>query len=808
MVAGARCVWAVVATAWIIGCVASNATAQPDLYDPTVVRTFKLTFAQPNWWSLLVNNKSSRTNIPATLEVDNQVYSNVGVRFRGNTSYSLNLNRSQKLPFNITTDAFVPNQRLYGYKNLNLANAYKDATFVREVVAYEVMRRYMPSLKCCFINLTINNENWGVYVHVQQPNADFVDDWFRNDDGNLYRGDSVRRNTRPTLTYLGSNVSSYQSQYDIKVANATPWLDLIDLCRRLNAAVVELPTRLPDVLNVDSALWYIALQNVFSNVDSYLGTGNDYLVYGDVHHGRFSVMPWDLNTSFGGYDWRGLLGAQGLKTMSPYYKGASSDARPLITQLLAVPEWKQRYLAHVRTVLDEVFDWNTIGPVIRAYHKQIEPLVLADGRKLYSTQKFYDNLTKDVVVSDRTGSFTIPGLQSFVDTKRAYLLAHPDIAVPTATVGAVTTSPAQPRAVDTVWVTATVTAPVPLGRVRVFHRVRGRFAETPMFDDGLHRDGAANDGVYGASLTPQPAATEVQYYVAAETAGGALTFEPRRASFAPLTYRVEWGSTAPSALRISEFVAKNDSGIRDEASEREDWIELVNTGAVPVSLGGRYLTDDVTNPTKWRIPDGQTLAPGATLLVWADEDSGQGPLHANFKLAAGGEEVALFDVDGKTLLDWFAFGPQQPDMSTGRPAGHFGVTTTFPQPTPRTRNRAEPCGHLLYAGRNPAASRFALLGLDAPNLGATVRYSVLGAPATTAGWFALAPAPLSADLNGFGTLLVDPAAMVAVPFVTDTTGAFTQTIGVPNAPALSGLQVFAQAYVGGLSNGVATRICP
>src|SRR5262245_40778577 len=82
----------------------------PDLYDIGTVRDIYLTFNQPNWWTLLINNYGPEINIPADLRIDNLTLPNVGVRFRGNTSYTMLPPGSEKKSFNIETDAFAPGQ--------------------------------------------------------------------------------------------------------------------------------------------------------------------------------------------------------------------------------------------------------------------------------------------------------------------------------------------------------------------------------------------------------------------------------------------------------------------------------------------------------------------------------------------------------------------------------------------------------------------------------------------------------------------------------------------------------------------------
>ncbi len=115
-----------------------------------------------------------------------------------------------------------------------------------------------------------------------------------------------------------------------------------------------------------------------------------------------------------------------------------------------------------------------------------------------------------------------------------------------------------------------------------------------------------------------------------------------------------------AVLLISEFMANNKSTIEDpdQPGAFEDWIEIHNPGAAAVDMSGMYLTDNLANPTKWKVPQGVTVPPKGYLVFWADNDPGQGPLHTNFKLAADGEEIGLYSTDGKTPIDWIVFEAQ------------------------------------------------------------------------------------------------------------------------------------------------------
>ncbi|MFT5646101.1 MAG: hypothetical protein ACI976_000779 [Aureispira sp.] len=138
------------------------------------------------------------------------------------------------------------------------------------------------------------------------------------------------------------------------------------------------------------------------------------------------------------------------------------------------------------------------------------------------------------------------------------------------------------------------------------------------------------------------------------------------------TTNVLISNTVYSDIYINEFMPENLNAITDDMGEYEDWIELYNAGTTPVDIGGLYLTDDLTEPNKYRVPttspDSTTISPGGFLLLWADKDPEQGVLHLDFKLNNVSEQIGLvrYSPINTFFIDSLIYGYLGSDISFGR----------------------------------------------------------------------------------------------------------------------------------------------
>lgn len=666
--------------------------ASTGLYDSATIRTVYLTFPQPNYWTLLTQNYASGTDLPAQMVVDGITYDSVGVRFKGQTSYS-GVSSSQKKSFNISTHFIHEDQKIMGYKTLNLNNAFQDPSFLREVYFQNQIRRHVPAAKSNFVRLYINGQDWGLYPNVQQLNKDFLKEWFLSNDGINWRADRPGPFIPPggggggwgdgtaALNYLGADTTIYQQYYTLKSSDMdNPWSYLVAVCQALNQTpIANLPSVLPNYLDIDRTLWFLASEIAYSDDDSYVYKGKmDYYVYYEPETGRITPLEYDGNS---------VMKANAV-SWSPFYN-ANKVNYPLLNRMLQVPEWRQRYLAHLRTIIVEQFEPAKANAIIDNYRTHIDALVQADPKKLYTYNQFISELNV---------------LKSFVANRRNALIVNTEVAQPAPVIhhasyrnisGQEWTAPAPGEPVNA---TAQVSFTTGIFQVRLYHAagLAGNFTPVVMYDDGQHSDGVAGDGIYGATIPAYPAGSWVRFYIeaVANNPARSVSYLPVGAEHDIFIYKVR-SLAVNGPVVINELMASNTSTVTDPAGQYDDWIELYNTSNETVDLSGYFLSDKSDNPAKYRIPNGVSIEAGGYLVFWADENGNQGPTHCNFKLSADGEIVSLYRPD-TTLMDSVHFGAQIADVSYARvPNG----TGPFIQqaPTFNTNNNITAAEELMAA---------------------------------------------------------------------------------------------------------------
>ncbi|TXT23057.1 MAG: spore coat protein CotH, partial [Planctomycetota bacterium] len=266
------------------------------LYDPQVLRTIFIDFENKDWEAELADFNNTDVEVPATLTVDGKKYPNVGIHFRGMSSYMM-VPAGSKRSLNVSLDTVDSEQRLYGYKTLNLLNAHEDDSFLSSVLYSHIARQHIPAPKANFVKVVINGESWGVYANVQQFNKEFLAENYPSSKGTRWKV-SGSPGGGGGLEYIGDNAEDYKRRYEIKNDSNKAWKALIKLCKTLNETPPEkLEAALEPMLDIDGLLWFLALDNALINCDGYWIRASDYSIYLD-EKGKFHILPHDMNEAF------------------------------------------------------------------------------------------------------------------------------------------------------------------------------------------------------------------------------------------------------------------------------------------------------------------------------------------------------------------------------------------------------------------------------------------------------------------------------------------------------------------------------
>ena len=217
----------------------------------------------------------------------------VALRTKGNnTLTSVASSDSDRYSFKIDFDYFNDGENYYGLKKLNLNNNYGDASYMREYISYRIMGEMgIPVPATSYTHITINGEEWGLYLAVEPIDEVFLERTFGDSTGDLYKPDG----TGADLVYRGDDMSEYPGLVLKTNEETSDGSAILDLMKALESG-----EGLEDVLDVDEVPRYLAANVALANYDSYLGnTTHNYYLY--EQDGRFTIVPWDYNYSFGGF---------------------------------------------------------------------------------------------------------------------------------------------------------------------------------------------------------------------------------------------------------------------------------------------------------------------------------------------------------------------------------------------------------------------------------------------------------------------------------------------------------------------------
>ncbi|MEM6967453.1 MAG: CotH kinase family protein, partial [Bacteroidota bacterium] len=617
-------------------------------------------------------NLESNYHFHATFIFDNgsirDTLENVGFRLRGNTS-----RYADKKSFKISFNTYEPGRKYYGVEKLNLNGEHNDPTILRSKLGWDIARQYsLVGSRANHVRFYINGEYRGLYLNVEHIDEEFVNLRYGSNDGNLYKC------LYPAdLDYLGQDPDVYKLEvfgrqpYDLKTNtdedDYTKLAHFIDVLN--NTPTADLPCELEKVFNVNQYLKYIAFDVLTGNWDGPIYNKNNFYLYENPLTEQIEYIPYDIDNTFG-IDWFGIDWAD----LNIYEWSPSAEPRPLYTRLMETPEFRDRYTFYLRKMITDIFNPSHLNLHIDNLKANMDQWRVDDPFAPLDYGYSFDDYEK--AFDESLSGHVKKGLKEYIEDR--YLAAISQWEQPNILPILTDIQNNFPSSNQNILVSTFVEDDGDIASVELHYQLdnQGSLLIEPMYDDGNHDDGAANDGIYGAIVPAIGTGGIVNYFVKAIDNTGLENRAPK------CTDRQIFVSNSDLPLYINEFMASNSSVVADVEGEYDDWVEIYNGGSTPIYLGDKFLSDNMNNPDKWQMPD-LSIQSGEYLLFWADDDEDQGDFHTNFKLSASGEFIGIFDAASNNfaLIDGEDFGQMDTNASMARlpdGVGFFELATPTP----------------------------------------------------------------------------------------------------------------------------------
>lgn len=461
-------------------------------------------------WQEMLDNASAEEYTAANITVNGTTYNNVAIRPKGNSSLSQLVmdDTTDRYSFKIKFDEYVDGQTLDGLSKLVLNNNMADATYMKEYLSYKLLESLgVPTPECAYAHITVNGEEWGLYLAVEPIEEEFIARNYGSTDGNLYKpeSDSVAMGNKDNqndvkdktdfnpkqidqsqdssnnttssstqnssnqmqaipnmnngdtsgqmqvppnmnnednsnqmqipsdmsnedsssesqssdntgnisnelpsnmpngmgggmmgggmggnsngadLVWNGDDISNYSAIFDnaiFKTTDSDDYTKILDMIEHLDSM-----EDIESYLDVDEVLRYFAANTFLVNLDSYVSNMNhNYYLY--ENNGIVSILPWDYNLSFAGFQAGSASNAINFPIDSPV--SDSLEDNPLIANLLEVDEYKELYHQYLNDIVENFINNGTYETLIAKTDSLISDYVKNDATAFYTFDEYED----------------------------------------------------------------------------------------------------------------------------------------------------------------------------------------------------------------------------------------------------------------------------------------------------------------------------------------------------------------------------------------------------------------------------------
>ena len=668
-------------------------------------RTFEDLFAEIEEYGLSRPFAGIYTWFGATVTVDGETHTDVGVRKKGFIGSQSDAKPSLKLRF----DKYTDGQSLGGaMERMTLNNSIQDPSMVNTCLSYRVFAAAgNPAPRCNFATVSVNGKDLGLYVHVEEFKAPFLARHFDSAGGNLYEGTV----SDFTPTYRGTIEKKTNE-------DAADWSDIDAVVAALEDPSPAGLEALGEIVDLDRFLSFWATEVLVGHWDGYAGDRNNYWFYREPG-GRFVFLPWGADDTFHLRD-------------DPNPFDNISDPPPSVLALTAIPnrlynhpDWRDEYAARLKEILETVWDEEDLLAAVDTMAAIVQQHALPEATEAATadTERVRKFILKrrGEILADLTPNppdwpepedYVLPGAGpsgslevAFETTWSSNLSANPlEEGAVTSLVLDGSSEPVEGLIVTAGHATPAEAALLPdiaelasivVARVEADGSVNGMVVAVAL--DELTAGATlviGADAIAGGVFSIPPGAAAPDSFTSfdegslelseAGTARGARVSGNFSGTFgdappaAPGDGRDGAGASTGAAaadfgLVINEVAAKGDP---------LDWFELHNTSSGPVALDDFEVADDLSDAGKRAsFPTGTVIQPGGYVQFRTDKDGWPG-----FALG-GDEELGIWLSDGTPVdsVDWDE--GQSPDgRSYARVPDATGDFRTVDNPTPGAAN--------------------------------------------------------------------------------------------------------------------------
>ncbi len=426
------------------------------LFDYTEMHTIDIT---AEGWEDFLKTCTNEEYIECSAVIDGETYKNIAIRAKGNTSLSsVQSYGNDRYSFKIEFDHYDSSMTYHGLDKLCLNNIIQDNTYMKDFVVYQMMNKFGANAPLCsFAYITVNGEDWGLYLAVEAIEQSFLQRNYGADYGELYKPDSTgfgggRGNgkdfdmdgfmdelsddtaqdiidslpeqvseglsesfdpsqfgggmgemTRPDgtrggmgdngrfgggmgsddvkLQYIDDDPDSYSNIFN----NAKTDVSDADKAR-LISSLKKLSEGDTSAVDEDAVMRYFVVHNFVCNGDSYTGNMiHNYYLYEE--DGVMSMLPWDYNLAFGGFDGSNATSAVNSPVDTPVSGGTGED-RPMAYWIFSDEEELSRYHEHFTQFIADVCDSGWLTELIDSTAELIAPYVEKDPSKFCTYEQF------------------------------------------------------------------------------------------------------------------------------------------------------------------------------------------------------------------------------------------------------------------------------------------------------------------------------------------------------------------------------------------------------------------------------------